>query len=298
MNKLVIDVGGTAIKIALMNDNGKILERQERKTPHDSLQQFLDVICEVYALYQDQVDGLAFSLPGNIDSETGQIYAPGALAYNANTNLIDELHQRIDVDIAIENDGKCAALAEIWQGNLKDCQSGVVMILGTGIGGGIVLDRKVLKGKHFFAGELSYLSVEPHLNGFESVFAMKGSTLSLVMNVAHKKGLDPKSIDGKKVFEMIEAKDEIACACLDEMCDILTTRIYNLQCLLDCEKVLIGGGVSQQPLLLQNIQDKLSKIYEKLPFPIPQAHVETCAFYNDSNLLGALYNFKQHFPQE
>ncbi len=295
MNKLVMDVGGSAIKIAVMDDEANILVHDERTTPMDSLEHFLDVICEVYEQYKDQVDGIALSMPGNIDSETGQIYSPGALSYNANVNIIEKLHQRIHVRIAVENDGKSAALAEVWKGKLKDCKDGVVMILGTGIGGGIVINRKVIKGNHFFAGELSFLSVNAKMNGFRDVFAMHGSTTALIMNVAQKKNVSPETLNGIKIFEMIHQKDPIACACLEELCDVLASQIYNLQCLLDPDKILLGGGISKQPILLETVSKKLEEIYTKLPFEIPHAQIDTCEYYNDSNLIGALYHFQQQF---
>ncbi len=151
-HKLVIDVGGTMIKYALMDEEAKIYQRGEVLTPLDTLQHFIDTIVSIYKKVKNEVDGLAFSMQGNIDSETGQIFAPGALQYNAGVNIIKKLQELIDVPIAVENDGKCAALAEVWKGHLKDVQNGVVLIIGTGIGGGIIHERKLIKGSHFFAG--------------------------------------------------------------------------------------------------------------------------------------------------
>ena len=72
-------------------------------------------------------------------------------------NIVELLGSRCPVPVALENDGKAAALAEAWNGNLKDCQDGIAIILGTGVGGGIIKDRRVYRGRHAAAGEFSYL---------------------------------------------------------------------------------------------------------------------------------------------
>lgn len=296
--KLVMDVGGTMMKYALMDEDANIYQKGEVPTPIDSLDHFLDTVMSIYETVKEDVDGLAFSLPGNIDSDTGQIFAPGALLYNAGVNIIEKLQERIALPIAVENDGKCAALAEVWKGNLQDVQSGIVLIIGTGIGGGIIHERKLIKGSHFFAGEVSYLKTDLKDNAFMSCFAMKGSTTALVGSVAAVKGMKMEDLDGKKVFAMIQEGDKEAIACLEEMCNYLAAGIYNLQCLLDPDRVLIGGGISKQPLLVETIRKQLEKQYEDIPFSIPHAQVDVCAHFNDSNLIGALYNYNLHIQED
>lgn len=295
MNKLVLDIGGTAIKYALMDNDANILESSQLPTPHDTFGTFIKTICELYQHYQAVIDGIAISMPGNIDSESGHIYTPGALSYNAGQNIIKELHRYIDVNIAVENDGKSAALAELWKGHLSDCQDGVVLVLGSGIGGGLIHNRQLMKGKHFFAGEVSFLTTNLETVDMNHCFAMKGSTIALVMRVAQLKGIQFQDINGIQVFEWIKQGDQDALQAFDEMTTVLAGQIYNLQCLLDPEKILIGGGVSKQKILLEKIQEKLDQIYDKFPLPVPKAHIDVCRYYNDSNLIGALYNYQLHF---
>ena len=290
MNKLVFDVGASAIKYALMDDLANIYEKGSVPTPKDTLEHFLTEIKNIYMMFKGRIDGIAISIPGTIDAKTGQIYAPGGLAYNENVNLIDEMRSFTQLPIAIENDGKSAALAELWKGNLQGCEDGVVLVLGSGIGGGIIKDGKLWKGKHLFAGEFSYIMGDK-ADGFTDVWAMKASTTALIMNVAKKKSMDMQALDGYKIFQMIQDKDEAACEALDEVCDSIAKGIFNLQCILDPEKILIGGGISKQPILLEKIQERLDALYTRLPFDVPHASVSTCRFYNDSNLIGALYNF-------
>lgn len=298
MKKLVLDIGGTLIKYAVMNRNAEIFQRGELPTPLENIEDLMRKIEEIYHSVKVEVDGIAISMPGNIDSEKGYIYSPGYLKYNANTNILDKIHEYIDVPVSVENDGKSAALAEVWKGNLSDCKDGVVMILGTGIGGGIIKDGKVHKGNHFFAGEISFIMQEFNDLTFDNVFALTGSTSAFVSEVAATKNVDSNSINGYKVFSMIEENDKEVLEIFERFTRNIAIQIYNLQCILDPDKILIGGGISKQPILLEKIKENLEKIYEKIPFDIPHAVVDTCKHYNDSNLIGALYNYYLQFPEE
>lgn len=120
MKKLVFEVGASAIKYALMDNDAHIYEKGKEVTPHDHFEHFLTILQTIYEKYQNEIDGMALSLPGTIDSELGQIYAPGGLLYNENINLVNEMHRFTQLPLQIENDGKSAALAEVWKGHLKD----------------------------------------------------------------------------------------------------------------------------------------------------------------------------------
>ena len=277
MKKLIFDVGASAIKYALMDNDAHIYEKGKEVTPHDNFEHFLTILKSIYEKYQTQIDGIALSLPGTIDSVRGQIYAPGGLSYNENINLVDKMRSFTQLPITIENDGKSAALAEVWKGNLKDCQDGIVIVVGSGLGGGIIKDGQLWKGQHLFAGEFSYIFQGEGTSFMENAWAVKGSTTALIMDVARRKNIE-------------------ACAALQTLAKNLAIGIYNLQCILDPQKILIGGGISQQPILIEKIQEELNKIYEKIPFDIPHAQIDNCCYYNDSNMIGALYNFLTMYP--
>lgn len=296
MKKLVLDIGGTFIKYAVMNREAEILEKGKEKTPLDTLESLVKTIKNIYGNFKGEVTGIAISMPGNIDSETGQIYTPGALAYNEGINIIEELQKYIDLPISVENDGKSAALAEVWIGNLKECNDGVVMILGTGVGGGIIKDKKIHKGKNFFAGEFSFIMGSNSEANFNNVFAMQGSTAALIKKVAKAKGINEDTLNGYEVFNLIEKNDEETLQIFNDFAKTIAIQVFNLQCVLDPEKILIGGGISKQKILLEKIKENLDEIYKKMAmFNMPQAKIDTCKYFNDSNLIGALYNYYLHF---
>lgn len=304
MNKFVVDVGGTFIKYAVMDDDANIVSKVSVATPLEKREDFIQTIVDLYKERSDEVDGLAMSLPGNIDSDTGFVYTPGALRFNYQTPLAQDLQDAIwkqigkKVNVSIENDGKSAALAELWKGNLSDCKDGVVIILGTGIGGGIILDRKVVKGKDFFAGEFSFLMNDVHKKGFENCFANGNSAIALTKKVAGAKGLEESEVDGFKVFELLDAEDEETKQVFDQVVSGIAGQIYNLTCILNPERVLIGGGISKQSRLIEAIQEKTKQYYDSISIPMPRTEVDVCKFFNDSNLIGALYHYKRLYEGE
>ncbi|WP_249879072.1 ROK family protein [Niallia circulans] len=135
-NYLAFDIGGTYLKYALINSAGTIIERNKIPTPKQGLEYFKLEIELIIQKYQEQIKGIAFSCPGKIDQNNKTIHFGGSLPFLDGVQLTKALKIREDVPISIENDGKSAALAEMWIGQLKDVSEGAAIVLGTGIGGG------------------------------------------------------------------------------------------------------------------------------------------------------------------
>ena len=154
---LAIDVGGSSIKYAFISEDLNIIEKSSVVTPKDSLEEFIETIGSLYDKYKDSISGIAISMPGMIDPEKGYCFTGGALKYNDDVYMVDVLKKRCNTNITIGNDAKCAANAELGFGNLQDISDGAVVILGTGIGGCLIKDHKVHIGKHFSAGEFSFI---------------------------------------------------------------------------------------------------------------------------------------------
>lgn len=293
MRYLVLDVGGSSIKYALMTENLEFIERGKKPTPLDKIESFIDAIGEIYDIYKDDIEGIAISMPGVLDSEKGYAYTGGALSYNEGKEIVKILKERCPIEITIENDGKCAALAEVWKGSLKDFDDGVVIVLGTGVGGGIVRNKKIHKGKNFFAGEFSFINT--NVNNTENTDECWGSisgSKALINEVAKVKNFPQDELDGYKIFEYANNNDPDILEILDDFTYKLAVQIFNLQCILDPEIFAIGGGISSQEILIQYIKrnvDKYHKSFEIDDLPLP--NVVGCKFRNDANLIGALYNF-------
>ncbi|MCF0105265.1 MAG: ROK family protein [Holdemanella sp.] len=291
MKVLVIDIGGTFIKYAIMKEDNTILEKGKVPTPQDTKENLIDSIANLYEMYKP-VDGIAISMPGIIDVEKGLCLMGGALSYNNNHYLRDALYKRCPVKITMDNDAKCAATAEAMSGALSDVKNGIVIILGTMIGGGIVIDHKVVRGSHFSTGEVSYIISDKNANPTrETVWGNRCGVPSLCNRYAQLKGLNPEDVDGVLVFNAANNKEPEGVQALQEYTKEVAVQIWNLQTILDPEKVAIGGGISSQPILLEYIAKHLETMSNGCPYKTPKTQLVKCAFENDANLIGALQYF-------
>ena len=296
MKYLVLDIGGSAIKYALMTKELEFIEKGNIPTPMDNIESFVEAIGNLYDQYKDQIEGMAISMPGVIDSEKGYAYTGGHLEYNNGKEIVKILQERCKAKITIENDGKCAALAEVWKGSLKNYNDGVVIVLGTGVGGGIVRDKKIHKGRNFFAGEFSFMATNINdAQNFKNFWGFVNGSKALINAAAKVKNVPAEELDGYKVFEYANNNDEDILKVLDDFTNKLAIEIFNLQCVLDPDIFAIGGGISAQNILIEYIQKNVEKHHKSFEtFNVPKPKVVKCEFRNDANLIGALYNFIMH----
>lgn len=298
MKILTIDIGGTFIKYALMNEQMEIHSKGKVPTPTTTREDLIETIGQIYDDYSD-VNGIAISMPGIIDSDNGYCAMGGALKYNDDFYLRHALYKRCPVHIHIENDAKCAAMAEAAAGSLKDVKDGFVLIFGTMIGGAMIKDHMLHKGKHFSAGEVSYIATIRDGNPtIETVWGNRCGTPYLCKLYAEKKGIDINEVDGIRVFTDVNSGDEDAIACLLKFTKEIAVQLFNIQTILDPEKIAIGGGISVQPVFLEFIKNNLKEMYASCPYDVPQAQVVTCKFFNDANLFGALQCFLLSYKQK
>ncbi|MBR3343497.1 MAG: ROK family protein [Solobacterium sp.] len=298
---LGIDVGGTEIKYALMTEE-EILEKGFIPTPKESLDTFIEAIGGIYDRYADQTKVIVMSAPGRIDAKTGFFYSGGALsAFLTNVNAAELIRKRCGIEeVAIENDGKAAGLAEVWKGGLKSVRNGAVIGIGTGIAGAVVIDGKLHRGSHFSAGEFSLL--DSNYQGFylQNLWAIRGCTPNLVNSYATRVLADPATINGRVFFERLQNGDQTAKEVLNEFCTEFVNGIMTLQAVLDADRYCIGGGISQQPVLIETLNRKIDEIYAITgnAIPVIRPEIVACTFHNDANLIGALYHYLYELKQQ
>lgn len=295
MKKLaVLDVGGSAIKYCTMCGPG-LEGKGEVPTPdgesHDP-EPFLEAIEGILARIGD-VEGLALSMPGEIDARRKYIRTGGALLYNYDVDVTD-WEKRFRLPVEIENDARCSAIAEFSRGNLQGVNCGVVLAFGTGIGGGVVIDGKVLRGAHLFAGEASKVLTswpervcDPIAN--DRLWSSACSTKSLCERVARAKGID--GCDGRQLFSWLEGGDEVVASVFHRVCNEIALQIHNIQCWLDPERVCLGGGISQNPLFVEGVRDAHRRFNAAFDNAFPDTDIVACRFFNDANLIGAYEHF-------
>ena len=287
MDLLVFDIGGSTVKYAVWH-NDSLLEQSSFNLPSN----WESMKKELYQIYQEKnsrynLSGVSFSAPGVVDSQKGEIRGISAVPYIHNFKIEKELSELFNLPIAMENDANCAALAEVWQGEGRDVNNSVFFVVGSGIGGAVVINRKLLKGRNLFAGEFGYMP----LNDSSSLSEM-GSSVRVVAKYNSIKGT---SIDGKELFELANQKDALAEQLTDKFYKSLARGIFNLLVCFDPDKVIIGGGISKNPVLIPNIEKELEKILVENGMVDYNYQIVPCKFGNDANLIGAVYQYKTIF---
>lgn len=290
----VLDVGGSAIKYALMDETGCFIRKASLPTPKTGLTDFMDTVDSIVKELAAEMPltGLAVSMPGAVNVESGFIEGVTALPYIHGPNMKELLRERTQLPVEFENDANCAGLAEGWIGAAKDIKDYLCIVIGTGIGGAVVLDKKVRHGKNGFAGEFGYMMMEDYLERktgetWSAIAAVGG----LARQVAKRKEMGAELLAGKTIFDLAENGDTEVQDEIDKFFKRLAVGIYNLQFIIDPEKILIGGAISQRDGFIDRINETLQQMkYDEEGITV---QVERCQFGNDSNLIGALYHFLQ-----
>ena len=296
-NYLSIDIGGTNVKYAELNNAGNIIEQGKIKTSHDK-EQFLKNIDQIVEKYvKKEIKGIAFCAPGKIAHT--KIHFGGALPFLDGIDFAVR-YKKYDIPVTVINDGKASVLAENWLGSLKDMQNCAAITLGTGVGGGIIVNGKLLNGAHFQAGELSFLQLnmkEPVFDGFAGGYA---SAVQMIRNVNEAIENDDET-DGLAAFEAINNGNEKAKKIFDEYCKRIAAIIIDIQAVVDLDAIAIGGGISAQPIVVQGINQAYDKVLadnELIRKTFTRPKIVEAKFKNEANLYGALYNLFIHVNGE
>ena len=288
-----LEAGGTKMVCSIGNPQGGVLQRASfpTLTPDVTVPQIVDFIGKF------DVKALGIGSYGPLDLN------PASPTYGSITKtpkkewiqypLMTTLKDALGVPTGIDTDVNAAALAEYTMGAGKGRGSLLYVTVGTGIGGGIVIDGKVLRGAHCFAGEFSFLRNDvTTAAGMGNSFADSGGWRALRDAVVAEKGLPADSpVDGRRVFEWIADGDKAAQRALDRYARAFDGQLINLQAVLDPEVFVIAGGISchpelvdalraQMPLALASYQGTLAGI------PVPQ--IKAAELGNDANLYGAV----------
>lgn len=293
---LVLDIGGTFIKYAIMDDQANFIEQGKVPAVTGSEEGTLRALADVReAVAGYDYEGVAISMPGRISTDKGIAHTGGAFQWVHEYPAADKYGAVFGKPCTIANDGKCAASAENWIGALADVNSGAVLVLGTGIGGGIVINNQVWMGATGGAGELSAFITDHEgvKNGLGwgnigIMWAAHISAGSITGKYGAIKGIE--KADGIMLFDAYEAGDPIAVDVLKTFGEEAAAGICSLQSVLDLERYAIGGGISARPETTQIIKDAVDALFDPyidfLPYGKPE--IVTCKFGNEANLIGAL----------
>ena len=299
-----IDIGGTTVKCGLFTVKGELLEKWEIPTRTEEngsriLPDVADTVLEKIrekALNKEEIAGIGIGVPGPVN-EQGEV--PGAVNLHwGYVNLAVEMEKMTGLAVKAGNDANVAALGEMWKGGGAGCHSIVMVTLGTGVGGGIINNGKIVTGAHGAGGEIGHIhvtdDVERNCNWgnhgcLEQVASATGITY--LANRRLKKDDMPSvlregKVNAKTVFDAVKAGDALAKEIAEEFGKYLGTALAMVACVADPEVFVIGGGVSKAG---QVILDYIKKYYVPCAFmTCKEAGFALAELGNDAGIYGAV----------
>lgn len=294
MYYICIDIGGTSIKYGVLSEKGEIFIDGTVSTKVTEKENFIlsDVkklvrnILDEYRNYE--IKGICVSTAGVVNPEKGEIaYAGPTIPKYTGTKIKEELEKEFSISCEVENDVNCAGLGEYWKGAGKGSKSMVCLTIGTGVGGSVILDGKLLNGIGYTAGEIGYMDV----NGsyIQNIASSRYLVEKVQKEKVEKEGITD-AITGVDIFELAKKGDEICIAGINEIISNLAVGVRNIIYLLNPEVIVIGGGITaQKEYLEEKIRNEvndgmISDMFRK-------TRIELAQQGNQAGLLGALYNF-------
>lgn len=277
-----VDIGGTTCKIGLFETTGTLLEKWEIKTRKEEKGKYIlpDVASSIEQklkeknIGKEEVQGIGIGVPGPVTSD-GVVQMCVNLGWGK-VNVAENMKTLTGCRIKVGNDANVAALGEMWQGGGKGCRNLVMVTLGTGVGGGVIVDGKILAGNNGAGGEIGHIMVNEHEP--ESCGCGKHGCLEQyasatgVVRLAKRKLADTKEetslrnfekVSAKNVFDEAKAGDKVAGEVVEEMADILGSALAQIACVLNPEVFVIGGGVSKAGTI---ITDKVKEYFAAKTF--------------------------------
>ncbi|HRW33568.1 MAG TPA: ROK family protein [Thermotogota bacterium] len=261
MNIVGVDLGGTNIKAALVDESGEISMQKTTKTfANEGTEMICDRIIELIKdLAQNEVVKVGIGSPGSIDRENGVIkYANNITALNG-VKIVQKIKEKTGFDAYLENDAKAAALGEKWFGSAKNTENFIVLTLGTGVGGGAYTEGHLIVGGHGFGGEIGHMIVDPSgpvcscgskgcLETFSSVTGMREWVKifkerypdSLVF-----KHSENGFIDAKAIFDAYKEGDRLATLVVRKFNWGLGIGIGSLVNIFNPDLIILSGGISR-----------------------------------------------------
>nr|WP_321292022.1 ROK family protein [uncultured Trichococcus sp.] len=288
MSIVVFDIGGSAVKFGLWQEDA-LAGKGSFETPKtwNAMKDEMKSVFDDFAA-TDSIEGVAISSPGAVDSVAGIIGGISAVPYIHHFPIKAEWETLFGVPVSVENDANCAALAEVWRGAAKDVQHALFIVIGSGIGGAVIMNRRLFKGKNLFGGEFGYMLLDR-----ENTLSRLGSPVQVAERYGKAIGLPEGVVDGKYLFEKAQEGESVAVEFVDGMIDALARGIYNLSVSFNPDRVIIGGGVSVREDLIVRIRERTAHHLNAQGADTVDPDIQVCVFRNDANLIGAVAYFRE-----
>lgn len=302
-----VDIGGTTIKMGLFTAEGELLDKWEiptrrenggEKVPQD-IADAIEKKCAGKKIEKSDITGVGIGVPGPVRND-GTVMKCANLGWGI-FNVNEKMSELTGLKCQALNDANAAALGELWRGSGKGFKNLVFITLGTGVGGGIVIDGKIIAGIHGGGGEIGHIVVNPKEDavcgcGGHGHLEQYASATGIVRLA--KKGLQDKSVNTvlrekeaeltcKDIFDAAKSGDAFANSLVDEMCSYLALALSGVAATCDPEAYVIGGGVSKAGEIITDTVKK--HFYSNNMNVLTQSEFRLASLGNDAGIYGAAY---------
>lgn len=287
MAVLTVDVGQKYIRYGFFDKNDNLTGKGQYRILNGSVNTFYESLAKLVKESDFEVTAISISFPGFIDVKRNIAIRAGSLRNLDGHNIVEDLHHYLnnDIEIFIENNSNCAAIAEKLNGNAQDVHDFVVMTLGNGVGGAIFINNTLLRGIGYSAGEFGMMISDYSGHDYDSEHFL-ASAKALIASYSEMRGIPNDLVEEFQIFS--ELDDPQVKKIVDQWATYVAICIFNIVCTLNPQKFLIGGSVSQNSELIPILNNKLAGIPNWRDF---QAEIESCRFYDDASLYGAYWAY-------
>ena len=277
MNTIAIDLGGTVIKAGLLQEHKLILSRESEVASNRGLRQTLSLIENLIlnmlkdsGLSLSEISGIGFSFPGLVDSKQNLVLSTSQKYDDAiGLNLNQWSHETLKLPLFLENDARMALLGEWKHGAAKGCENMVMVTLGTGIGSAVLIEGRLLRGKHFQAGNLGGHFIVNHRGtactcGGSGCVESEASTWRLPELLRNHNNFNQSSIkdeeilDFRALFSHAKNKDKVAMDVLDHCFSAWGAGLVSMIHAFDPEMIVLSGGIMKSShIIIPALQEKI-----------------------------------------
>jgi len=314
---LGIDVGGTGIKLGVVDDSGTALGHAQIDTEHergaiDGVSRILDAAQGIVGelnLSWDDIDALGIGTPGTMDIRTGRLLHMPNMSGWDEFPIRSYLEEQAGKPVAFMNDGTAAAYGEFWAGRGKECSSIVMLTLGTGVGGGIIISGRSLDGEHSHGSECGHIIIDGspnarrcpcgqlgHLEAYVSATSVAQRTLEGLRDGADSSLTEflenETALSAFSVFEHAQLEDTFALRVIEETAVYLSIGITSIMHILDPDMVILGGAMNfgahdteSGRMFIKTIRDKVAAA--TFPVLAEQTIIDFASLGNHCGFIGA-----------
>jgi glucokinase len=302
MPALAVDLGGTKLSLAVFSEQGAILYKHSclvGKREGNQVGKLLVTEVQKILAACSNIQSIGIAVPGIYHHKTGTVWAPNIKGWN-DYPLLHQMQHVVSIPIAIDSDRACYILGETWQGNARGCSNAIYLSVGTGIGAGIFVDGKILRGEHDIAGAIGWMALlqpfeekyiscgcfEHHASGEGIVKVTKEVLQKEVEYAGLLRQIPAEALRAYDVFKAFEHGDPVAKTVFTICIRFWGMAVANLVSLFNPEKIILGGGVFGPAVtFLPAIKAEAAQWAQ--PISIRQVSIEPSALGGDAGLYGA-----------